>query len=177
MIASLIESLHGLHSKTVDVDFAVSVLRPCSVIRRAQLGHWSGRSSKRRLCALGTAVERVCFSPAVRARQQCPVTGIPHSLCADRVLFEKARQETCHLRTVHFAPVAHLHLSLMTETNSELQSLLTQRANCSLHKLRDLRDGRARLGVSSQLSVMSPRPRYALCLLRFPSHTSPVCLS
>jgi hypothetical protein len=61
-IVSLIESLQGLHSNTVDVDFTVSALTLCSVMCCAQLGHWSGRSSKARACAfdagLGSGVFR-----------------------------------------------------------------------------------------------------------------------
>jgi hypothetical protein len=45
-MVAVIESLQGLHSKTVAVSLAVSRFKPCSVILWEQFGHWRGRSSK-----------------------------------------------------------------------------------------------------------------------------------
>ena len=60
-IVSLIESLHGLHSKTVTDGFEASRFTFCKVIRWEQFGHWSGRFSKGRPCALAAAIESDLF--------------------------------------------------------------------------------------------------------------------
>jgi hypothetical protein len=60
-IVSLIESLHGLHSKIVADGLAASRFMFCKDIRSEQFGHWGGRVSNGRPCALAAAIESDLF--------------------------------------------------------------------------------------------------------------------